>query len=77
VDLPPGESENNAVSSQKVRRSQEKSIVNLDKYGNTSAASTLMALHEGYKSGKIKEKDKVLLTSFGSGMTYGALIFQA
>jgi 3-oxoacyl-[acyl-carrier-protein] synthase III len=36
-----------------------------------------MALHEGYKSGKIKEKDKVLLTSFGSGMTYGALIFQA
>lgn len=57
--------------------SQEKSIVNLDKYGNTSAASTLMALHEGYKNGKIKEKDKVLLTSFGSGMTYGALIFQA
>lgn len=57
--------------------SSERAVVNLEKYGNTSAASTLMALHEAFQEGNIKENEKVLLTSFGAGMTYGALIFQA
>ncbi len=54
----------------------EKSIVNLDKYGNTSAASIFLALHEGIESGKLKKGDRVMLASFGSGMTYGAILLQ-
>jgi 3-oxoacyl-[acyl-carrier-protein] synthase-3 len=57
--------------------SSEKAIVDLDKYGNTSAASTLIALDEALKENRISKGDKVLLTSFGAGMTYGAIIYQA
>ncbi|KUK40347.1 MAG: 3-oxoacyl-[acyl-carrier-protein] synthase 3 [Synergistales bacterium 54_24] len=54
----------------------EKTIVNLDKYGNTSSASVFVALHEGLQSGKIRRGDLVLTVSFGSGMTYGAILFE-
>ncbi len=55
----------------------EKAVIDLARYGNTSAASTLIALHEAMKDGRIKEGDRVLLASFGAGMTYGSLIYQA
>jgi 3-oxoacyl-[acyl-carrier-protein] synthase-3 len=54
----------------------EKAVVNLQKYGNTSAASVFLALHEGLTEGKIKKGDKVMLVGFGAGMTYGAMIIQ-
>lgn len=54
----------------------ERAIINLDKYGNTSSASVFLALHEGLQSGKIKRGDLVLTVSFGSGMTYGAVLFE-
>lgn len=57
--------------------SVEKAVIDLDKYGNTSAASTFIAFHEAMKDGQIQHGDKVLLTSFGAGMTYGSLIYQA
>ncbi len=53
-----------------------KAIVNLQKYGNTSAASVFLALYEAVKEGKIKEKDVVLITSFGAGMTWGSVILR-
>nr|WP_321499193.1 beta-ketoacyl-ACP synthase III [uncultured Dethiosulfovibrio sp.] len=61
----------------KVDRS--KSIDNLDRYGNTSAASVFIALDEGYKDGRIVsgKGQKVLVTSFGAGMTYGAFVFES
>ncbi|MCD6419375.1 MAG: 3-oxoacyl-ACP synthase, partial [Synergistetes bacterium] len=51
-------------------------VVNLDKYGNTSAATVPIALDEIVREGKVKKGDKILLVSFGSGMTYGAIIFE-
>lgn len=54
----------------------EKAVVNLQKYGNTSAASVFLALHEGLAEGKISKGDKVMLVGFGAGMTYGAMIIQ-
>ncbi len=51
---------------------KEKVYVNLQKYGNTSAASIPIALDEAVKSGKIKKGDIVLLVGFGAGLTYGA-----
>lgn len=56
--------------------SAEKAIVNLQKYGNTSAASVFLALHEGIADGRISRGDKVMLVSFGAGMTYGSIILE-
>lgn len=60
----------------RLKVSPEKAIVNLQKYGNTSAASVFLALNEGIENGSISKGDKVMITSFGAGMTYGAVIFQ-
>lgn len=54
----------------------DKAFVNLQKYGNTSAASVFLALHEARMEGKVSKGDLVLLTSFGAGMTYGGLILE-
>jgi 3-oxoacyl-[acyl-carrier-protein] synthase-3 len=54
----------------------EKVYVNVDRYGNTSAASVPIALHEALEEGKIKDGDKVLLISFGAGATWGATLVQ-
>jgi len=55
---------------------KSKAIVNLDKYGNTSAATIFIALDEAVKDGRIKKGDKLMLVSFGSGMTYGGVILE-
>jgi 3-oxoacyl-[acyl-carrier-protein] synthase-3 len=54
----------------------EKVYVNINRYGNTSAASVPIALHEALAEGKIKEGDKVLLVSFGAGATWGAALLE-
>ena len=59
----------------RTKQPKEKAVINLDKYGNTSAASVFLAFHDAIEDGRIKKGDKVLITSFGSGMTYGAVIF--
>jgi 3-oxoacyl-[acyl-carrier-protein] synthase-3 len=49
--------------------------VNLDRYGNTSAASIPIALDEAHRNGRIKPGDNVLMVAFGGGLTWaGALI---
>lgn len=53
----------------------QKVIINIQKYGNTSAATVPMALHEAIEEGKIKRGDKVLLDAFGAGLTSGAVLF--
>ncbi len=54
----------------------EKVFVNVDRYGNTSAASVPIALHEALEEGRIKAGDKVLLVSFGAGVTWGAALLE-
>ena len=54
----------------------EKVIVNLDKYGNTTAATIPIALDEAVKQGKIKEGDNVVLVAFGAGLTWGACVLR-
>ncbi len=54
----------------------DKVFVNIHKYGNTSAASVPIALHEALVEGKIKEGDKVLLVSFGAGATWGGALLE-
>jgi len=50
----------------------EKVIRNIDRYGNTTAASIPIALDEALESGRIKKNDIVMLTSFGSGFTWAS-----
>jgi 3-oxoacyl-[acyl-carrier-protein] synthase III len=52
----------------------EKVFVNVDRYGNTSAASIPIALDEALESGRIREGSNVLLVAFGAGFTWGAMI---
>ncbi|MBT8309884.1 MAG: ketoacyl-ACP synthase III [Flavobacteriaceae bacterium] len=49
---------------------------NIQKYGNTTAASIPIALTEAWEQGKIKEGDKVVLAAFGSGFTWGSVIMK-
>ncbi len=54
----------------------EKTIVNLDRYGNTSAASIPLALIEALEDGRVKEDDKVVMIAFGAGLTYAAVVWE-
>jgi len=51
---------------------QEKWVCNVDRYGNTSAASIPIALAECVEAGRLAEGDLVLLIAFGAGLTYAA-----
>ena len=55
---------------------EEKVFVNIEKYGNTSAASVPMALVEAIAAGRIKQGDKVLMVAFGAGYTAGAAVME-
>jgi len=61
----------NAVT-ERVGIDANKVFVNLDRYGNMSAASTIVALYEAVKEGKIKKGSNVVLVAFGSGLTWAA-----
>ncbi len=52
----------------------ERVMVNVDKYGNTSAASIPVALDEAKRQGRIKTGDIVLLNAFGAGFAWGATV---
>ena len=49
---------------------------NIQKYGNTTAASIPIALTEAWEQGKVKEGDTVVLAAFGSGFTWGSVIIK-
>jgi 3-oxoacyl-[acyl-carrier-protein] synthase-3 len=54
----------------------DKVFINLDKYGNTSAASIPIALDEALQSGRIKEGDYILLEAFGGGLTWASALIK-
>ena len=58
----------------KVKQPMDKFVVNIEKYGNTSAASVGLALDEALTEGRIHPGDKVLLCAFGAGRTWGAVV---
>ncbi|RBQ29077.1 beta-ketoacyl-ACP synthase III [Aliarcobacter vitoriensis] len=56
--------------------SEEQTIVTVDKYGNTSAASIPMAMNYAYEQGRIKSGDTILFDAFGGGLTWGSALFR-
>lgn len=60
----------------KFKLSDDQVFNNIQKYGNTTAASIPIALTEAWEEGKIKEGDTVVLAAFGSGFTWGSCIIK-
>ncbi|MFZ6016054.1 MAG: beta-ketoacyl-ACP synthase III [Nitrospirota bacterium] len=54
----------------------DKVIVNLDRYGNTSAASIPIALDEAVRTGRISDGDYILLEAFGGGLTWASALIK-
>jgi len=54
----------------------KKVYLNIEKYGNMSAASSAVALTEAVEEGRIKKGDIILMDAFGGGLTWGALIIK-
>lgn len=65
----------NAVA-KRVGVGEGKIFMNIEKYGNMSAASTAVALVEASENKRIKEGDDVVLVAFGGGLTYGAVVIK-
>ena len=60
----------------KFHLSDDKVHNNIMKYGNTTAASVIIALTEAWEQGKIKDNDLVVLAAFGSGFTWGSVMIR-
>lgn len=64
------------VAAKQLGISMDKVFVNIDKYGNTSAASIPIALTEALEQGRCKEGDKIVLVGFGAGLTWASAVVQ-
>jgi 3-oxoacyl-[acyl-carrier-protein] synthase-3 len=61
---------------ERLRFPMDKVFVNIQRYGNTSAASIPIALAEAAESGRLQKGDRVLLAAFGGGFTWGASVME-
>jgi 3-oxoacyl-[acyl-carrier-protein] synthase-3 len=60
------------ATAERMGLTMDKVMVNIDRYGNTTAATIPSCLVEFYRNGKIKKGDKLILSAFGAGYTWGA-----
>ena len=54
----------------------EKVVINIERFGNTTAATIPLALNDAVNDGRIKRGDRVLLASVGAGFTVGAMLMR-
>ncbi|HWQ14679.1 MAG TPA: beta-ketoacyl-ACP synthase III [Roseiflexaceae bacterium] len=64
------------AAAKRIDMPMERVFVNLDRYGNTSAASVPIALVEAVEQGRIRDGDYVLLTAFGGGLTWASAVIR-
>ena len=60
------------ATAERMGLSKDKVMVNIDRYGNTTAATIPSCLVEYYRAGKVKKGDKIILSAFGAGYTWGS-----
>ncbi|SNX55567.1 beta-ketoacyl-ACP synthase III [Thermoanaerobacterium sp. RBIITD] len=60
----------------RLKLTNEKVFINLDKYGNMSAASVAVALDEASKEGMVKKDNIILMVAFGAGLTWGSTVIK-
>jgi len=61
-------------AAERIGMPDEKVVINIDKFGNTTAATIPLALNDAVESGRLKKGDLVLLTSVGAGFTVGSVL---
>ena len=64
------------AAAKRLKISNNKVFVNVDKYGNMSAASVAIALDEANREGRLKKDDIVVLVGFGGGLTWGSIVMK-
>lgn len=64
------------VVGEKLKIAPSKVVKNIERYGNTSAASIPIALDECVREGRIKDGDLILMTAFGSGLVWGSVLLR-
>ncbi|MBE2190506.1 MAG: ketoacyl-ACP synthase III [Desulfobulbaceae bacterium] len=62
-----------AATANRMELNPEKVMINIEKYGNTTAATIPICLSEWYQNGRINKGDNIILSSFGAGFTWGAV----
>jgi len=60
----------------KLKLDPDKMVVNIEKYGNTTAATIPLAMSEAYQQGKMHPGDLILLSAFGAGFAWGSILFK-
>jgi len=64
------------ATTKRLKLTAEQSFINVNKYGNTSAATIPIAMDEANRGGKLKEGDLVLMAAFGGGFTWGGTLLR-
>ncbi|UCF63709.1 MAG: ketoacyl-ACP synthase III [bacterium] len=62
------------AAAQRVKLPPEKVLINIDKYGNTTAATIPLGLSEAYNDGRIQKGDYIIFAAFGAGFTWGSML---
>jgi len=60
----------------RMKLAPENVVVNIEKYGNTTAATIPLAMSEAYRSGKMDTGDRIVLCAFGAGYTWGSILLR-
>ena len=64
------------MAAQRLGIAPDNTMVNVDRYGNTSAASVPLALAEAVEEGRVHDGDVVLLSGFGAGMAWASAVLR-
>ena len=62
------------AAAKRIKLPPEKVMINIQKYGNTTAATIPMGLSEAYQDGKLKKGDNIIFAAFGAGFTWGSML---
>ncbi len=61
---------------EKLGLTEDQSIINIEKYGNTTAGTIPIAMSEVYQDGKLQKGDRIILSAFGTGFAWGSLLLR-
>ncbi len=61
---------------EKLGLSDDQAVINIEKYGNTTAGTIPIAMSEVYQAGKLQKGDRVVLSAFGTGFAWGSLLLR-
>jgi 3-oxoacyl-[acyl-carrier-protein] synthase-3 len=64
------------ATAKKMGLAPEQVIININKYGNTTAATIPLAMSEAYRDRKLNKGDWIVMSAFGAGFTWGSLLFR-